>query len=125
MINSAYPARFQKKAEPSRQLFEAVRKSGKLLPYENIIKKALQGKYKSAEEMKHDLLRLLHHDRRSAPSQKPPPVRKPSASAAKTSPQQTSRQVRRKKKKSWAFETVLLFTFFSILYLFYIIGQTM
>nr|WP_240515446.1 protein kinase family protein [Fictibacillus aquaticus] len=125
MINSAYPARFQKKAEPSRQLFEAVRKSGKLQPYESIIKKALQGKYKSAEEMKHDLLLLLHHDRQPAPSQKSPPVKKPAASTAKPSPQQTTRQVRRQKKKSWAFETVLLFTFFSILYLFYMIGQTM
>jgi serine/threonine-protein kinase len=126
MINSAYPARFQKKGEPSKQLHEAVRRSGKLQPYEHMIKKALHGKYKIAEEMKHDLLLALHHDRQPAPSQKVSPVKKSAAGVPKPPPpQQASRQVRRRKKKGWAFETVLLFTFFSILYLFYMIGQTM
>ncbi|MFC7372354.1 serine/threonine protein kinase [Fictibacillus iocasae] len=123
MINTAYPARFQKKSEPSKQLQEAVRRSVKLQPYEKMLTKALHQKYKTAEEMKRDLLIALQPAGR--PSMVKPSPKKTAAPKPKPVPPHNSRSVRRKKKRSWAVDTLLWLTFFFVLYFFYMIGQTM
>lgn len=114
MINLAYPMRFEKKPNAEQQLKAAVSKNPMLAPYKTVLLKGLLGKYKSAEDMRNDLVSALNNKGNSTMS--PPP---PQGQRAR------QRKQRKKKKKAVMFETVLLGSFFFIVYLFYIVSQTM
>jgi serine/threonine protein kinase, bacterial len=114
MINLAHPSRFTKKNDPDKQLQEKIA-SPQLKPFSPILEKALNGKYRYAEEMRNELVHLLNarekHRTASRPKQ---PAVKP-----------VSRVAKKKKQSSFLLETFLVFSFVFVVYLFYIIGNTM
>ncbi|MFD1706508.1 protein kinase family protein [Siminovitchia sediminis] len=69
MINSYYPSRFVKNGNGLEQLHHMIRKNSGLLQYERVLHKALEGKYRSAAEMKNDLLGILSAPRSSRKTQ--------------------------------------------------------
>ncbi|WP_081412664.1 protein kinase domain-containing protein [Fictibacillus gelatini] len=114
MLNMAYPARFEKKAQPEKQLAAAVNKSPLLKRYRKIVINGLFGKYNSAEKMRNDLVHTLSTYKKQAPV---------------ADQEAMSRSVRRsnqkKKKTKILFETLLLASFLFIVYMFYLVSQTM
>ncbi|MDM5314392.1 protein kinase family protein [Fictibacillus sp. b24] len=116
MVNLAYPSRFSKSADPEKQMKAKIAGSPMLKPYASILEKAWNGKYRYAEEMRNELVLLLN-DRDKARSPK---------KQSQQAPQQTAtRQGQKKKKSSFIAETFLVFTFVFVVYLFYMLGQTM
>jgi serine/threonine-protein kinase len=117
MINLAYPARFTKKNHADQQLKEKIAMSPMLKRYAVILDKALNGSYKDAEEMRNEVVVRLNakdQNRTASPQSAKPNVQK-----------NPTRQSKKKKPKSFWAETVLVFTFVCIIYLFYMIGQSM
>lgn len=120
MVNLAFPARFSKKSDPDRQMQELRKNSPMLRPYAHILEKAWNGKYRYAEEMRNELVLLLNEkDKRTVQQNKNTAVQKKSAV------QKQTRQSQKKKQKSFIAETFLVFTFVFVVYLFYMLGQTM
>ncbi|MDR7074869.1 protein kinase domain-containing protein [Fictibacillus barbaricus] len=117
MINMAYPARFTKRSDPDKQLQEKIASSPMLKRYAVILEKALNGKYQYAEEMRNELVVLLNAKDQNKTNQK---------QMTKSNNQKpATRQAQKKKKKSFLAETFLVFTFVFVVYLFYMLGQTM
>ncbi|MBY6038511.1 protein kinase family protein [Fictibacillus nanhaiensis] len=115
MINLAYPSRFTKGNNPDRQLQEKIAASPMLKPYGALLEKAWNGKYRYAEEMRNELVLLLNANvNNQTPQKLNNSVHKP-----------PSRQAQKKKKGSFLVETSLVFMFVFIVYLFYMLGQTM
>lgn len=61
MINLYYPARFKKNGDGLEQLKEVIKKETQLSRFGPVLHKALEGKYRSASDMKNELLFLLSH----------------------------------------------------------------
>lgn len=107
LMNLYYPQRFTKKTDSYQLLVDKIRVHPELVRYEPVLLKALTGKYKTAKEMKEDLLNLLSEEKK---------------------PQPKSRQTRtpkRKQKRSKVIgfvETALVVTLTMILYALYIFG---
>lgn len=119
MVNLAYPSRFTKKNDPDRQMQDIRKNSPMLRPYADILEKAWNGKYKYAEEMRNELVLLLNEkDKRTVQQNKNPSIHKSAV-------QKQTRQSQKKKQKSFIAETFLVFTFVFVVYLFYMLGQTM
>ena len=113
IINSAYPARFQKKGEGYSQLTDLIKQKKELRPYRKMLDKALLGKYDSALRMREDLVVLLGDQNQPK---------------KKTSSQAATRQARRsqsqpKNKRGGFVETFLLVAVISIIYVLYIYEQ--
>ena len=115
MINTAYPKRFHKTKEGISQLEQYVGKSQSLRKFEEVILRALQGRYLSAHDMRSDLLAVFN----SQSSQK----------SQRSVPKQTRQshyrnsQTQKKQKKYRSLETVLLIVFVLVFYAFYIFGE--
>jgi len=115
MINTAYPKRFHKTKEGISQLEQYVGKSQSLRKFEEVILRALQGRYLSAHDMRSDLLAVFN----SQSSQK----------SQRSVPKQTRQshyrnsQTQKKQKKHRSLETVLLIVFVLVFYAFYILGE--
>lgn len=118
MVNLAFPSRFEKKKDGRQQLKEVIRSSPLLTNYQSILLKGLYGKYQSAEEMRNDLVSSLNNKGRSK-------VSAPSQTTSGASGRSAHKKVIKKKKRAMMFETVLLGSFLFIVYLFYLISQTM
>lgn len=105
-INLYYPKRFSKKENSYQQLSELIRHHQELSRFEPALQKALTGKYRSAKEMKEEILLLL-----SGGNQQVPKTR-------------TTRytQKHKKKRKGSFMETVVVLTLTIILYALYIYG---
>jgi serine/threonine protein kinase len=114
MINTAYPKRFNKTTGGIVQLRDHINQNKQLKKFEVVILHALQGHYRSAEEMRNGLLQVItkdHQDRRTTTGQT-------------RSRYSANRQVKQKnQKKSGLMETFLIFTIVILLYVFYIYGQ--
>ena len=124
MINTAYPKRLTKTTGGILQLREAIRQKPELLVWEKVILKALQGHYRSAKQMRTDLLDLMVDKKIPDRSVKPT---NPSKPAQKQSPQKesvgnqpgTRQYYRKKKKKSGWMEFWLITIVLGLLYAWY------
>ncbi|MGA4722392.1 serine/threonine protein kinase [Fictibacillus nanhaiensis] len=115
MVNLAYPSRFTKNGDPDKQFQSKITGSPMLKPYAPILQKAWNGKYRSAEEMRNELVLLLNaNDKARSPQTQRNSTQKPA-----------SRQAQKKKKSNFIVETFLVFTFVFVVYFFYMLGQTM
>ncbi|MDN4527461.1 serine/threonine protein kinase [Fictibacillus fluitans] len=117
MVNLAVPSRFEKKKEGRQQLKDVVRSSPLLSNYQTILLKGLYGKYQSAEEMRNELVSSLNNKGRGKVSG--------ASQTSVGSRRSTHKKVIKKNKRAFMFETVLLGSFLFIVYLFYLISQTM
>lgn len=117
LINTAYPKRFSKTTGDLKQFKMMVRQKKELMKYEDVILKALQGYYASADIMRNDMLQLTRPNSRHSNASN----RKAGQSATR---QPASRQayVQRNKKGSFM-ETVSIVLIVTLLYFFYIYGQ--
>lgn len=68
MVNSAYPHRFSKQEGGLDQLKKMLQQTNKLTPYEPVIIRALAGKYKSATEMRTNLLTYANKSSKGTPA---------------------------------------------------------
>jgi serine/threonine-protein kinase len=117
MINLAYPSRFAKRNDTDKQLQEKISSSPMLKRHAVILEKALDGKYQNAEDMRNELVVLLNAKEQNRTIQK---------QSAKSNVQKpVTRQAQKKKQKSFLGETFLVFTFVFVIYLFYMLGQSM
>jgi serine/threonine-protein kinase len=129
LINTAYPGRFEKTQEKgTERLLEKVRDRERLAPYLPVIRKGLEGKYGNALEMREELLLLLQN----ASFKNVAAGR--GATQKKMSPE--SRQKRRqaaqgyapggRKASRWSgvLESLVAASFLLILYILYLVGQT-
>lgn len=117
MINLAYPNRFLKKqANGFPQLMAAVRQHAGLCKFEAVLRKALGGGYRTAFEMRQDMLMLLtsHREKKKAKTTHRPEKSKLGQSRAK-------RRRFRKFKKFMAAMMIILMI--SVLYWYYTYGQ--
>ncbi len=111
MINSCYPQRFPKREGGIRQLTRAIDASHELTKYKTVLIKALTGKYRIADEMRKDLLKVLSG--RTVSDHK--------RTHRKTSP--TKQKKSDQSKLKGVLETIIIFILISLLYVYYIYGQ--
>ncbi|MBT2679204.1 protein kinase family protein [Bacillus sp. ISL-35] len=133
MVNTAYPKRFTKKSGGISEIMEKVKQSPELRRYEKVIYNALSGKYRSAKEMRTDLLQVHQPDSssRNNRQQKPAPQKQhqpsPARSTVKRASSSASGQTRKRynksRKKSSTLETATIILIISLLYFFYIYSQ--
>ena len=133
MVNTVYPKRFTKNSGGINEIMEKVKQSPELRRYEKVIYNALSGKYRSAKEMRNDLLQVHQPDApsRNTRQQKPAPQKQtqpsPARSTAKRSSSTASGQTRKgynkRRKKSSTLETATIILIISLLYFFYIYSQ--
>ncbi|WHX40699.1 protein kinase family protein [Mesobacillus sp. AQ2] len=133
MVNTVYPKRFTKKSGGISEIMEKVKQSPELRRYEKVIYNALSGKYRSAKEMRNDLLQVHQPDApsRNTRQQKPAPQKQPQPSPARstakrsssTASGQTRKGYNKRRKKSSTLETATIILIISLLYFFYIYSQ--
>jgi serine/threonine-protein kinase len=121
MLNTAYPNRFSKKSGGIAQLREAIRQKPELIPFERVIVRALEGGYRSAGQMRTELLALVTKHQVPTASPRPSVSTQANANQPKTN-QYPSRKTykRTKKKRSGWVETIFLLLFMVCLYIIYI-----
>jgi serine/threonine protein kinase len=119
MMNTAYPKRFTKQSGGIQQLKAAIRQKKELHKYEDIILKALEGHYSSAQEMRNDLLRAVGAASSNFDNKQPV-----SAFGQNRYQRQNSRRALKKKKTRGGFvETMIIVCVISLLYILYLYGQ--
>ncbi|WP_415818396.1 protein kinase domain-containing protein [Mesobacillus thioparans] len=133
MVNTAFPKRFTKKSGGISEIMEKVKQSPELRRYEKVIYNALSGKYRSAKEMRTDLLQVHQPDSpsRNRHQQKPAAQKQPQPSPARSTvkrasspaPGQTRKRYNKNRKKSSALETATIILIISLLYFLYIYSQ--
>ncbi|MCM3125869.1 MULTISPECIES: protein kinase family protein [Bacillaceae] len=133
MVNTVYPKRFTKNSGGINEIMEKVKQSPELRRYEKVIYNALSGKYRSAKEMRNDLLRVHQPDApsRNTRQQKPAPQKQTQPSPARstvrrsssTASGQTRKGYNKRRKKSSTLETATIILIISLLYFFYIYSQ--
>ncbi|MGR9541832.1 protein kinase domain-containing protein [Priestia megaterium] len=114
LIHAAYGKRINKTDKPAEQLKQFILTTKQLEPFGDVLYQAVTGKYKSAKEMKTEVLSV--EKRRGAKSKgtKPQNVRQPSAPRVKV-----------KKKRSHVLETLLLCTSVMLIYILYLFIQVL
>ncbi|WP_096203235.1 protein kinase domain-containing protein [Bacillus sp. FJAT-45350] len=113
MINCSYPSRFEKKGEKAIvQLKQAVEEKDELRLYQNVILKALTGKYDEAQSMRQELVEAISN-RSSYKPRHTPKTRK------------AHKQKKEKKKSSYAVEIFLITSFILLAFVLYLFGQLM
>ncbi|PLT30867.1 protein kinase domain-containing protein [Peribacillus deserti] len=110
-LNSYYPNRFTKKTDGYSQLSQAIKGKKELKVYEQVLEKALLGKYSTAMEMRNELLAAANQNADRISRQQPSPSR---------NMRQTQSRSRRKQKKGGLLESLLLVVLISFIYLLYI-----
>lgn len=122
MINTAYPNRFSKTTGGISQLREAVRQKPELAAWEKVIFKSLQSHYRSAKEMRTDLLGLMIDKKIPDPPKRAPGAnvdnqkKKPSLHPQGSQPITRQNYRKGKKKSGWKeffFITVVLGLFYA------------
>ena len=128
MINIFYPKRFNKLEGGLKQLQMMIQKRRELLPYEQVLTKALTGRYGSANEMRGELIKLssgqeARTNTRTSNSgkTKAPSIKNRGASPKRAQAQQ--KKMAKKKKRTGYLESILLIVVISLLYIVYIYGQ--
>ncbi|MDQ0216182.1 serine/threonine-protein kinase [Oikeobacillus pervagus] len=122
-INLAYPKRFDKhhQGDSLSQLVQSIRQKQELTKIEPVLIKALQGQYKSASEMRRELLHCLSYSRIS--KRKKEKQKKQPMNQKINKNNTTSKQLRKRKKKGKKLETLIIILTVALLYTLYILGQ--
>lgn len=63
-LNIYYPKRFDKGIQPEKTLFKRINDVKPLQPYNEVLKKAIMGRYQSSAEMKREIMNILHKAQR-------------------------------------------------------------
>ncbi|MDT8862660.1 phosphotransferase [Alkalihalobacillus sp. MEB130] len=124
MINCAYPRRFEKQGEkPLLFLKQRIEEKALLLPYKDVILKALQGKYTDAVEMRKDMVKAVS----KSTSYKHIPVKEKTKKNVQkqTKSSRKSNKLKKEKKSSYFIEIFLLSSFLLLAYILYLFGQMM
>ncbi|MBO8178342.1 MAG: protein kinase family protein [Bacillus sp. (in: Bacteria)] len=117
IVNIAYPRRFQKQGDGKNQLLHVIKQSPTLQPYRFIIFKALHGQYRSAEDMRRDILTLVVSNQQPKGTARRAASRKQPASVSIQSV-----RVKKTNQGGWL-ESFLVLTLVSVLYALYIFQQ--
>lgn len=139
MVNSAYPNRFSKKGDLGNyypQLVKAIQSVPSLRRYETVILKAIQGRYHTAQEMRHALIDLISVPQSDVRKRVPQPVNKEikikqaSTTTKKANTLKTTKDIRRMKRKMerrrkfrGVIETIIIAIFLLVAYILYIAGH--
>lgn len=123
MINLAYPNRFHKKEGGLEQLTTVIQQHHQLQRYGQVIRKALQGQYCAANEMRNELLNYVNKqtDQSNSKRRAQPLSNK---RQSKNNNQQNNRSVKQSKKVHFV-ETALILLVVSLFYAIYLFGQVM
>ncbi|TWI53214.1 serine/threonine-protein kinase [Halalkalibacter nanhaiisediminis] len=115
MINCAYPKRFEKQGEKTfEQLKRKVEEQPSLLPYRDVIARALQGKFDDAKVMRKEMMKAISN------------ISSSQQATSKIIKNQTKkRKHKQKKKSSYFIEIFLLASFLLLAYILYLFGQMM
>ncbi|WP_100405947.1 serine/threonine protein kinase [Bacillus solitudinis] len=110
VINCMYPKRFDKQGEkPLQQLKQKIEAHPELMPYRDVLFKALQGKYSEATFMRKDVVQAISNR----------------SSYKHVAKKETLKNKKKKKKSSYFVEFFLLFSFLILAYILYLFGQMM
>jgi hypothetical protein len=124
LINLAYPQRFNKTGTGNiQQLRKAVAAKDQLHKFQSAIEKALEGDFRSADEMRNHLLQGISHGGNTAGATGR--TKKAPSSASAPSSQRSRIQQQKRKKSSHFLETVMVIMIVSMLYILYIYGELM
>ncbi|WP_370529752.1 serine/threonine protein kinase [Alkalihalobacillus sp. AL-G] len=125
IINFAYPSRFDKKEGGWEQLKRYIERDRWLRKYRNVLYKAINGKYQTAQDMKDDLLSYYSKTTSSVPTPKQPKQPKQPKNTHRPSNRHVHVRYQQKKikKRRGALETVLIFLFMFAFYAIYLIGH--
>lgn len=124
MINTVYPSRFQKTSGGITQLTEAINQKKELRPLEEVILKALKGKYLNASDMRNDLLAVTSPTRTQYTNGQQNRTQRSAPTQAQKSKQTRQAVIHKKKKSGWV-ETFLIIAIITLFYVFYIFGQVL
>lgn len=132
MLNIVYPKRFEKKTGGMADLKLKIEQSVLLKPYKNVLLNAIQGNYKTAIEMKNDVMNATNTTAtKGTPSvrQTYKPKKTTSSNQSKinrTRANYTSRIPKDKprSKIKGFFETIILTSFILLIYVLYLFGQS-
>lgn len=108
-LNAAYPNRFQKRDDAITQLQSKVAESALLKRYQPIIMNAIHGHYDTANAMKVDMIKQLNGSFQQRQEQK--------------RSRYNQRKKKRSKKMSGWMETMIVVSFFLMVYLLYLFGN--
>lgn len=125
MLNAAYPNRFSKKSQGENhlpQLINAIHSMPILRKYEKVMIRAIQGRYGSAQEMRHELLQIMSSQ---SGEQQTVPSRHNMKQSLNTNKPKITRQLKRKRKFRGIIETLIISIFLIIAYFLYLAGQIM
>lgn len=133
MLNTQFPNRFSKKKERTNhlpQLVTAIQSKSVLRKYEKVIVRAIQGKYRSAQEMRYELLRVINSSDGDQISQanrssKAPTPGTSNTTTSATNARQVQRSVEKRSKFRGVMETIIIAAFLIIAYFLYLAGQMM
>jgi serine/threonine protein kinase len=121
IVNTAYPKRFNKTSGGLSQLMGLVKQKSELAKYEFVINNALSGHYKTAGEMRKDVLNVLQPTRsRSGRAQQTQ-----AKSRTQIHKTRTGKNSGKQKKQSHFLETVFLIAAISMMYFFYLYSQVL
>jgi serine/threonine-protein kinase len=113
MITVCCPVKLERKGDGRSQLLSIIQKDTILRKYENILLKAIDGKYKRASEMRQDILAAFHRSSRSHDQQ---PARHMKQASRRS-------QKRKRRKGKGVLETVLIAAVLLCVYAIYVYHQ--
>ncbi|MFC4182035.1 protein kinase domain-containing protein [Saccharococcus thermophilus] len=113
MITVCSPVKLERKGDGRSQLLSIIQKDTILRKYENILLKAIDGKYKRASEMRQDILAAFHRSSRSHDQQ---PARHMKQASRRS-------QKRKRRKGKGVLETVLIAAVLLCVYAIYVYHQ--
>ncbi len=110
-INVYYPNRFSKQKNSPNQLLEVIQTTIGLVPYQNILEKAIRGKYATAKEMRMSLLNQIQSNGTNT------------FKNVKAKPTSSRNVYKKKRKKGGLKETVFILILVCCLYGLYLYAQ--
>ncbi len=124
MINCVHPKRFDKTQGGITQLRQVINGSKLLQKFEPVILKALQGHYRSAGDMRNELLQLINAKTSQATTgTRQTRHRRQTHSVNTRTTRNGVKQGQKKGKKKGSLETVLILVIVMLFYAFYIFGE--
>jgi serine/threonine protein kinase, bacterial len=134
MLNASYPKRFEKNNGGLIDLMPKIEQSALLKSYKPVLVNALQGKYKTAVEMKNDMMNVTNATSSTRPSRttKTQRYKNPSRKInskrnsyhTRTNNSSNISKSKPQSKLKGAIETVILTSFIVLIYMIYLFGES-
>ncbi len=121
MINTEYPKRFSKRNDGYQELKQVISRNSVLRKYQEVLIKAIEGKYVKATEMRRDLVNTMSKANNSTLPSKA--ISQTYIKSSKIKPLRNQRREINKKGKNRSLETLLIMLFLLLAYTLYIYGQ--